>query len=332
MEDGTLSFIFDENESVLSEKLKNYKLVRHGASIMIYQDKKLMAHFNSFDRTFLVMDSDAYAVAELFGTKRFVVGNARAAFEEKEASTIGATKYPRDVTFSLLSPETAEEKTGESATLEQLREMYRAEPNKFYERMSDLYIRCADFTPGKTDEYKSVDALADKFCRINLENHQPKDGVMTDHIMLLDSACPGRVIGTISATICVTEDGLVDIYWYDEIVDYFTKLNKAELEQLKPLFLKPEKELTDSEKETIAKIVDPKRMEMMKILFSAARQKIRSSIKEMVPALSDDAVLNKKISEGFVRSFIRAAQGREKLYEEQLNCSATNPGDRKSVV
>lgn len=102
--------------------------------------------------------------------------------------------------------------------------------DKFYVLLSDLFNRCADFTPGKQDEYLSGGKKEDKYCRFNLMNNEEKQTVSTNQVFLMDDE--NNIAGTISATVIHGNGGTLDIYFYDEIVDYFTLLNPDEIAQL----------------------------------------------------------------------------------------------------
>lgn len=317
---GELQFLPDSNDNIEQQqflaRMTAFTFERHGASVFIYQKTNhlLLGCFNTFDNTFFVCSPDGYKLAAEFGTKRFPVGDARLALDEKQATTVGAIKFARDLSCPITSA--SDEKIGpyKPASLTEILQIKKSNQAQFYQEMADLFGRCADFTPGKKEEYMSGEKIADKYCRLNLTNEQSKDGIITDHVFLLDEKNNNQIVGTVSATICFSKTGTVDVYFYDEIVDYFTKIkNPEDIQQLRAL--NTDTSLDENRrKEIIADIVNPKRMELMKSLFTAARQKIAATIQTLDPQLQ----LSK------VRGFIRAADGRVPLYVSELHCSPDN--------
>jgi hypothetical protein len=101
-------------------------------------------------------------------------------------------------------------------TLETLMGFYNI--NQINSQLAELFNRCNDFTPGKKEGYLMGGSNADKYCRFNLESHQPLSNIVSDQIFLTNSQ--NKIISTISFTICVNRTGAVDVYLYDEIVDY----------------------------------------------------------------------------------------------------------------
>jgi hypothetical protein len=325
---GELQFVLDANETLENQefiiRMSHYKLVQHGASIFIYNrhNNELLSHYNSFDNTQLVCSPDGFPLANEFGAKRFLALKARTALSKAQATEVKPENFSRDRSFPLLA------KADTSApfdvvTLEKLLEINQKNKDKVYDDLASLFDRCADFMPEKQTEYLSGGRRQDKFCRFNIENHQVRNGIVTDQVFLLDKA--NKIIGTISATVCVTPEGIVDVYFYDEVVDYFTQIDPASEVMRKLQALYDDLILSKDEKNSeLAKIIEPIRLTLMAPLFTAARQQIRRTILSLLPSLSEGE-LDNKIGNGSVRAFIRAADKRVASYE-QLGCGTENAG------
>jgi hypothetical protein len=326
-EAGELNFVLDENDSTQDQEfhaeMQNYRIMRQGASIFFYNaNDELVLHFNPFDNTVLVCSPDGYALANRLGTKRFPISAARLALTKQQANEVGATKFKRDYSFPLQSPEQQTTSPYKVVALEDLLKIY--DTKQLNTALAELFNRCNDFTPGKKAEYLKGGKLEDKYCRFNLENQQPKSGIVTDQVFLLDDK--NKIIGTISFTLYVNKDRIIDIYLYDEIVDYFTILSEKDQQKLQSLY--PDATLSDDAKQAAlvatAHLIEPKRLALMAPLFEAARLRI-IDIMGLIRSKESDSLdnLTDAIEKGRVHAFIRAAAGREESYLA-LNCSATN--------
>ncbi len=315
---GILEYVADANETPENQeflrKLGDYRIQRQGASIYFFakSDNRQVLFCNIFDNTFFINDTRGFALAAEFGTKRFLIGQARSALTEEQAQNVNATQFSRDLSFPLNA--SAEEKSTsfKVVTLAELLAIHEKNPDKFYENQGELFHRCADFTPGKQDEYLTGGNKIDKFCRFNLENHQPLNSTVTEQVFLLDKQ--NKVVGTISATILVQEDGTIAVYFYDEIVDYFTRLQTEEKAALEKLYKNEEKLSEENQKAAIAKIIEPRRLELMEPLFAAARNQVMQTINKLSAASGENLIRN-----GKVHAFIRAAAGRVDSYKA-LGC------------
>jgi hypothetical protein len=325
---GELQVVLDiddnEEAKALSERMGKYKLVQHGPSIFVYdrEDNTLLSHYNPFDNTQLICSSNGFTLANEFGAKRFLTLNARAAVSEAHAAEAKPEKFARDRSFPLNTSQEIDS-AFTVVTLEKLLEIRQRNASQLYDDFANLFDRCADFIPEKQAEYLSGGKKQDKFCRFNMENHPAKDGIITDQIFLLDKE--NKIIGTISATVCTARDGAVDVYLYDEIVDYFSRIDPASeiMKELQSLY-DNDQLLKDEKNAEIAKIIEPVRLGLMKPLFAAVTQQIRSTIRTLLPNLSESD-LDDKIANGSVRAFIRAADKRVSSYEA-LHCGTENEG------
>jgi len=322
---GILEYVADidetsENQAFL-KKIADYKIQRQGSGIYFFdkRDNKPILYCNPFDNTLFVIDQCGYALAAEFGAKRFLVGKARSTLTTEAASEQKAIQFDRDLSFPLKVAEEEKATTFKAVTLAELLAINKENPDKLYENLAELFNRCADFTPGKQDEYLTGGKKADKFCRFNLDSQKPLASTVTDQIFLLDKQ--NKVIGTISATVMVQPDGTTDVYFYDEIVDYFTRLQPTEKEALEKLYKNEEKLSEEAQKAEIAKIIEPRRLELMRPLFAAAREKVIQTI-STVSGLSGQDL----IEAGKVHAFIRAAAGRVPSYKA-LAC-----GEEKSAT
>jgi len=326
-ENGILEYVADKNETAENQRfiaeIAKYKLVRHGAGIYFFskEDERLILYSNPFDNSLFVCDPSGYALAAEFGAKRFPVGKARTQMLEAKTNEVKATQFERDLSFPLQAMQDEKATPGiKVATLQELLILNKKNEKKVYEDLSELFNRCANFTPGKQQEYLEGGQVADKFCRANLESQQSHSSIVTDQIFLLNKS--NKVIGTISATVMVHRGGAINVYFYDEVVDYTTLLNPQEKAELQRLYKNDEKLSEVEQRDAIAKIIEPKRLELMAPLFAAARKKVTQTIREL-SGLSIDA-LDQQIKEGMVHAFVRAADGRVPTYRE-LGCGEKKP-------
>lgn len=322
---GILEYVADadetpENQAFL-KKIIDYRIQRQGASIIFFakSDNKQILYFNTFDNSMFIHDSRGYSLAADFGTKRFPVGKARSALTKEQAQEQKAIQFERDLSFPITVSVEEKVSSFKSVTLAELLIINDKNQDKLYEDLAELFNRCADFTPGKQDEYLSGGKKVDKYCRFNLDNHKLLASTVTDQIFLLDSQ--NKIIGTISATIIVQSDGTTDVYFYDEIVDYSIRLKPYEKEILEMLYKNDKKLPKDVQKAEIAKIIEPRRLEIMQPLFAAARQQIIQTISTLSGSSGESL-----IKEGKVHAFIRAAAGRVSSYKA-LAC-----GEEKSIT
>ena len=325
---GELEYVLEGNENeqdhAFYQAIQPFQLKRQGATVLIYtkDSHELVSYFKPYDNTQLVCSKDGYEVAALFGGKRFIVGQANSQDQPQTAQ-----QFSRDRAFPLLPrPHETNYFPFRCESLEFLDSFYRKNKNELYDQLAHLFNDCADFTPGKQDEYLSGGAETDKRCRFNVNNNPPKiKEIFNDHVFFLDAN--KQVIGTISATIV---NG-TDIYLYDEIVDYFKCLTKEDqnkvralAETLRQLEQEKQKNQHHSEldskiaaiKKELSEIIEPKRSLLLQFLFSAARDRICQSLQRYFAVSKEDT--NEK-----VRAFIRVASGREASYEA-LNCGKAN--------
>lgn len=293
--ESELVFVADssdtEADQAFSKRMEQYKLVQQGASIYIYKLGKLLSHYNPFDNTQLVCSAEGFELANEFGAKRFLILEARAALTA--AGT--ATAFSRDRSFPLKATANDASNPFKVAGLKELLDLNQQNKEKVYNDLADLLDGCADFTPDKQAEYKRGGSIQDKFCRFNLENQQPKDGMRNEQVFLLDEK--NKIMGSISATICTNANGDADIYVYDEVVDYKAQAGS-----------------------------DPaaERLKLMGFLFAALREQIRKTLCTLITSLSE-ANLDQKIETASVRALIRAAAENISTYV-QLGCGSENTG------
>ena len=315
-----LSFLPEGNETetelAFLERIKQYSVKANGATILIYnQNNRLMTCINPFDNTQFICADDGYTLASDFGAKRFLAGEAHKQIKDEKAKEVNAIHYSRDLSFPIKKRMNDVTLNYNLLDLAGMLNQFRSDKDKLYDVLSELFNRCADFTPGKQDEYLVGGKKEDKYCRFNLANNMDKQVASTEQFFLTDDK--NNITGTVSATVIKSNDGSLDIYFYDEIVDYFTLLNAKEIEELyaKSQQLRDEKatDVKSRLEKEIAAIVEPKRAILMAQLFSAARQGLRNSMSD----------LDEKIEKGLVYAFIRAAAGRVDAYVE-LGCSKTN--------
>jgi hypothetical protein len=300
---GELEFVLDDNDiaedhqfySIISE----YRIIQQGAGIFFYakRNNELVSFFNTFDNTQLICSPNGYALAALFGAKRFLIGDERLTLDHEPAQNAGAIYFSRDLAFPLNTSKDPMTSPYYAATLEGLLEIF--DINQINTQLDDLFIRCNDFTPGKKEEYSKGGSNADKYCRFNLESHQPLSNLVTDQIILINPQ--NKIVGSISFVMWVNRTGAVDVYLYDEIVDYFTLLNETEKAELAALYPAGDTAL-------IAAKIEPKRIELMAPLFAAARREIKEKITQLNGV------------QAHVSAFIRAAAGRVESYTA-LNCT-----------
>lgn len=320
---GILHFLPEGNESETEQafltRMSQYTIKANGSTILLYdQQDRLMTCIKPFDNTQFICVDDGYQLASDFGAKRFLAGQAIKQMSDERAKQTGAIQFARDLSFPI------EKRADETAINYQLLDLagmlnqFRTDKDKLYSVLAELFNRCADFTPGKQEEYLTGGKKEDKYCRFNLVNSTDTTAPTTSQVFLIDDK--KNIIGTISATIIQGEGGALDVYFYDEIVDYFTLLTAEEINALytKTQQLNKEQDATAKSalESEIASLIEPKRNSLMAQLFAAARQQIRSVIDG----------LDEKVAKGQVHAFIRAAAGRVDAYAE-LGCSKTNTGN-----
>lgn len=334
---GTLEYIQEGNEVAAElafiERMKTYTMKQNGATILITHraNGRLLTCINPFDKTQFICDESGFELAADFGAKRFLAGEARVQMQEDKSEHAGVIKFARDLSFPI------DKKENETAVdycrldLRGALKQFRSDRDRFYVQLSELFNRCADFTPGKQAEYLAGGKKQDKYCRFNLPDKEEDQPVSTEHVFLMNDN--NHIVGTISCILLRSKTSL-DIYFYDEIVDYFTLLDASDIAKVYAFTaslnklnnnLKSEdhpetqstlkNEITAIENEITA-LIEPKRMYLMAQLFAAARE----SLREKISGLDD------KIAAGQVHAFIRAAKGREEAYAE-LGCGSTNTGN-----
>ncbi len=315
-----LSFTPEGNETEAEQaflaRMSQYTIKADGSSILFYNQKnRLISCIKPFDNTQLICVNDGCELAADFGAKRFLVSEAR---NDETANQTNAFHFRRDLSFPIEKRENETAITFQVLDLPDVLKQFRADQNKLYNVLAELFNRCADFTPAKQNEYLARGAKEDKFCRFNdVKNVDPTPitSPITSHVFLMNNE--NKIIGTISTTIIQNNDD-VDIYFYDEIVDYFTLLSPEQIEALsekiQQLDTKKDEVIKSTLKEEIAGLIEPKRMELMAQLFAAARKNIRSAIDNF----------DEKIEKNQVHAFIRAADGRDEAYIEKLGCRRTN--------
>src|SRR3990167_9996634 len=229
-----LSFLPEGNETetelAFLERIKQYSVKANGATILIYnQNNRLMTCINPFDNTQFICADDGYTLASDFGAKRFLAGEAHKQIKDEKAKQVNAIHFARDLSFPI---ERMNDVTLNYNLLDLagMLNQFRSDKDKLYAVLSELFNRCADFTPGKQDEYLVGGKKEDKYCRFNLANNMDKQVASTEQFFLTDDK--NNITGTISATVIKSNDGSLDIYFYDEIVDYFTLLNAKKIEEL----------------------------------------------------------------------------------------------------
>ncbi|HVY53050.1 MAG TPA: hypothetical protein VHA13_00840 [Gammaproteobacteria bacterium] len=214
---GGLAYKFDNAKAHadFNRVIQNYRIQRNGTGIFFHsiRDNSVSCYFNTFDNTMLINDPKAYDLANLFGTKRFIVGNARLALEEKQIEKHKIQKFPRDLAFPL---EVKEEAALPYRVLS-LQEYQQLKNFDIYNELVDFFNQYADFTPQKQQEYLTG-ALADKYCRFNTPMNKEHQGIRTLNLFMVDGS--NRLVGTISALIHVNKAGITDIYLYDEVVKH----------------------------------------------------------------------------------------------------------------
>ncbi len=243
----------------LRDLLTRYTIKKYGSSYFIYSKDpfQLISHFNSFDNTLLIMHPEGYVIAEALGTKRFPIGAARAQLNSENAKQVNAIQFKRDLQFPLIVSDPEPYTPYKIVNLDQLRQT-RKNPSKLYIELAKLFNRCSDYAPTKKEEFLDGGALADKFCRFNTEDHQHHPNVVTLNTFLLDEQHNNKIIGTQSATVVLHPNNEIDIYLYDEVVDYFSLLTPQQIEEYVQL-CEGKKELSDDDKlSPIAKLVEAK--------------------------------------------------------------------------
>lgn len=315
---------FEKSQS-LEELLSNYSLQQHGSSVFIYsiQNRSIVAHFNSFDNTLLILQPEGFPIANALGSKRFPIGAGRQDLSKTTAATVNAIEFKRDLQFPLLPSKQEPQIAYKIVDLPQLLQT-RTDTSKVYSELVDLFNRCSDYAPSKKEEFVAGGAASDKFCRFNRENLKTLNGICTINTFLLDESKDNKIIGTQSATIVLHPSEEVDIYLYDEVVDYSILLSPDEILKYQQLCdNKPE--LSEEDKRTpIALLVESKRGELFAQLFSATREKIFQKLQELLPKLNHNQIEQLIISNK-VRAIIRAAAVWYP-YSATLNCVPADNG------
>ncbi len=327
---GELQFVLEGDDTAEQQafhaRMQAYQLIQHGAIIAIYQrdTQQLLSHYNPCDNTQLICSAEGFPLANEFGAKRFLALLARSAVKEAQAAEVKAENFSRDRSFPLVVSTEASMAPFRAVTLaELLADAYRDKQYKLYADLADLFDRCADFIPEKQAEFQSGGRKQDKYCRFNLDSQASRHASLaTEHVFLVNAA--NQLVGTVNATICAAPtSGLVDVYLYDEVVDYFTLINDDSATQKKLNALYADTTLSKDDKNTaIAAIVEPIRLILMAPLFAAARLQVKQTIQAMLPALTDSE-WQAGIAKGTIRAFIRAADKRVASYE-QLQCGTQN--------
>lgn len=339
--DGLLEYVLEGNETKeeieFYNTISNLILTRQGATIFAHDKNthQLAAYFKPFDNTQLICTEAGYALANAYGAKRFLLNEAT------DAKPSNASTFKRDRSFSLDEQDDASNIPFKVVDLTQLLALYKTNKEDLYNHLAKLFNLCADFTPGKQEEYAQGGAKADKFCRFNLENNPTYfnffNDALTEHVFLLDKN--NQVIGTISASL-IFANNQIDIYFYDEAVNYLSFLpedtqKKIHIlsDQLRDLDkrIKDEsdenkKTLLEKERDQLKKefydLTETKRVELLGLLFRTARDQIKKIIERIQHNLSLDET-NKNTNERKIHAFIRVAAERESSYEK-LNCGKEN--------
>ncbi len=310
---------FIEQNKDLKEILSKYVIQQVGSSVFIYlkDSQSLVAHFNSFDNTLLILQPQGFSIADAFGSKRFPLGAGRQELLQVTAAKVNAIEFKRDLQFPLISPKREPKIAYKAVNFPQLL-LARKDISNLYAELAELFNRCSDYTTLKKQEFLAGGALEDKFCRFNRDNQKTQNGVCTINTFLVDEMRNNKVVGTQSATIVQQPNREVDIYLYDEVVDYYILLTSEEIQEYRELCdNKPE--LSEEDKATpIIVHLESKREELLSQLFAITREKIKVKLRELLPDLDqqqiDQMILDKKI-----RAIIRAAPVWYP-YSARLNC------------
>ena len=297
---------------------KKYKFTVNGSTIFLHNlDDKLISIMHPFDNTQFLLSADAedVAFAEKLGGKRFMAGLARKQMLDQPQARQDAIMFDRDMSFSLDSTQRDQSSPYRVMTLAEMQRYFSADKHKPYRALVDLFNRCADFTPGKQQEYlSSGKEIQDKYCRFNLDRKPLTPyWYKTEHLFLLTK--DDKIAGTVSMAIIEHPDQFVDIYVYDEITNYFLLLD--EQQKAKHAAFTAAFDLGDKDEKAviqplIAKLVEPARTQLLDELFTAARAHLHQTV----------VGLHEHISRGHSHAFIRAARGREHTYQ-QLGCAPT---------
>lgn len=193
------------NDPKFELAVKEYTFRRHGSSILIYLKSEdiLLCQFNPFDNTIFICDPKGFPIADLLGTKRFIVGTARKFLNEMGSTQ--AINFARDLSFPLMSKK--------QSLPESLKIVSDA---KNHPDLSDMLVRSSGFTPQKIEEYKKN---RDALCRFNPCNRSPVSGTVACHVFLADTLNQDRIVGIMAADIIITNSDLIDVYLRDEIIE-----------------------------------------------------------------------------------------------------------------
>lgn len=306
-----LSYVADGNEKPAEKDflkaIEEYDITLYGSAIHIEKEGESILHIHPWDNSVFVYTTEGIELATAFGAKRFLVSDAREHITAELAAASGAKPFPRDLSFPLQSE--ASDATVKYINLADKLKAFRTKEEReaFYANILNLHIRCADFTLKKQEEYRTP---GDNYCRFNLESSNPF--TRTETIFLLND--DNNIIGSINAVIITDKNGHIDIYLYDEVVDYYTLLDPQQIEAVKQLQAEHSAATNDNDKKAIqlkiANIVEDKRTELLRPLFAAARHNLR----KVIPNLDEIPV----------NAFIRATCGRDDSVDhfKKMGCGA----------
>jgi len=269
-------------------KTHQYTLQAQGAAMVIFRDLQKVAHFNAYDGSFFLHSKDACdnQLAALFGTKRFLMP---AGANKPE----GAQMFARDRDFDLTHPIPATP-LAEGLTVTKTKHFSIAD----YKTLLSLYIRCADYTPAKQEEYSANGHEAGMYLRFNSDN---------DLVQVFLKDAQQKIIGAASAYVHKDKDaqGHATFYIFDEVVDYESGLSVEQIQQIGALKAAIKSgENAEAQQTTLSAIIEPERDKLLPLIFEALRKEINH--------IAPDA-----------KGFIRVASGREAQYEK-LNCRHEN--------
>lgn len=336
-DNGIVQFVLDEAKASVEDKqfvetMSQYESKILNSSLVIRNAKtqQVATHIHITDNTQMVND---LKLANLFGAKRFLVGKLASTLQTEDEKAIKektqAIKFSRDISFPLI----VNDHPWQSEPLRLDAFSRRCHSHNVHSILAEVFHRCADFTPGKQEEYRSGGKLEDKYCRFNPAN-QKDDNVIMDHVFICNA---DKTFGaTISYTIVInnTDPNNIeaDIYFYDEVTDYFKLLSTSEnnilQEKIKTLQslieLEEKKTATKAQleqinplKDEINEITNKARTYYFKPLFAWAALFVRDTLVNKFNWSEDE--LDQAINKNMIRGFIRAAAGREALYQK-LGC------------
>lgn len=288
----------EQQQHIPENELDNYTVLAQGTTHFIYyhnqasqQPPRLLSIFKSFDSAQLVCDPQGYAVANLLGTRRFLVGEAQTlASATAHHEAVDVIAFKRDLTFSLhVTEQELRAIPYRVVDLKTLLQIYQGKEINLFVKLAALYKNCADYTPAKMAEFQHIKSLLYRFNIENTLTPNADTDVVSDHVILLDD--DQEIIGMMSASIYKTRG-----YLYDEIVNYPRYLGN-----------------NDKTPENIERV----RLQLFSYLFPAMRHQLKQTIcklNHLTAAEYDAALHNQTIS-----AFIRAADGRVATYQA-LGC------------